>query len=245
MYVPDAFRVDEPEQIARFIAENSFATVITEHEGFPFASHVPLLWDRGVGGGAARGSVGTLIARDNCSLGTPESLGTLLGHFGRANPHWQSAAQQVDGAAALAIFQGGHAYVSPSWYGEPNVVPTWNYVAVHATGKMRLITDEDQLRALLARTVDFYEAARPTPWRIEDQDPGFIEKMSAGIVGFEIAVERLEGKWKLSQNHPVARRQRVIAALEESPRSADREIAEQMRRVLDEDNRDLVWASCR
>jgi transcriptional regulator len=206
MYVPAAFQVDDPEKIAEFINDNSFATVITQHEGYPFASHVPLLFDRERG---------------------PQ--GTLVGHLARPNPQWQAAADSVEGIPALAIFSGPHTYISPTWYGEPNTVPTWNYIAVHATGKLQLIEDQDRLLQLLTRTVNIYESSQPQPWRLEDQDATFISKLLGGIVGFEIAIEKLEGKWKLNQNQSAERRERVIATLKKSSRPADREVAECMR----------------
>lgn len=209
MYAPTSFQVDDPEWIAEFIAAHSFATVITQLEGFPFASHVPLLYERDRG-----------------------EQGVLIGHLARPNPQWQPAVDQPAGIPALAIFHGPHTYISPTWYGEPNTVPTWNYIAVHATGKLKLIDDHDSLLQLLTRTVDIYEANQPRPWRIEDQDQTFIQKLIGGIVGFEITIEKLEGKWKLNQNQSTTRRERVIAVLEQSSRQEDRDIGEWMRREL-------------
>lgn len=209
MYVPAAFQVDDPEKIAQFINDNSFATVITQHAGYPFASHVPLLFDRERG---------------------PQ--GTLVGHLARPNPQWQAAADSVGGIPALAIFSGPHTYISPTWYGEPNTVPTWNYIAVHATGKLQLIVDNDRLLQLLTRTVNIYESPQPQPWKLEEQDAAFISKLQGGIVGFEIAIEKLEGKWKLNQNQSAVRRERVISALTESTRPADQEVAEYMRALM-------------
>lgn len=206
MYVPAAFQVDDPEKIAQFIAEHSFATVITQHDGAPFASHVPLLFDRASG-----------------------PHGTLVGHLARPNPQWQNAVDAAEGISALAIFSGPHTYISPTWYAEPNTVPTWNYVAVHATGRMKLLTNEQRLLELLTRTVNIYESSQPRPWRLEDQDQSFIQKLLGGIVGFEIAIEKLEGKWKLNQNQSAARRERVIAVLSHSTRVADQEVVALMR----------------
>jgi transcriptional regulator len=136
---------------------------------------------------------------------------------------------QPDGIPVLAVFHGPHTYISPTWYAEPNTVPTWNYVAVHATGRLRLIQDDQRLLQLLTTTVNHYESSQPQPWRIEDQDQAFIEKLLGGIVGFEIAIDRLEGKWKLNQNQSEARRERVREVLEQSTRNADRLVAELMR----------------
>lgn len=206
MYVPAAFQVDDPEKIAAFMREHGFATVITQHEGAPFASHVPLLYEHD---------------------GGPH--GKLIGHLARPNPQWQDAANSAEGIPALAIFSGPHTYISPTWYAEPNTVPTWNYIAVHATGRLKLIEDRDQLLQLLTRTVNIYEFSQPQPWRIEDQNAEFIQKLLGGIVGFEIAIEKLEGKWKLNQNQSAARRERVMEQLNHSQRHADREVAVEMR----------------
>lgn len=205
MYVPSALQVADPDQLAQFMAEHSFATVITEHDGAPFASHLPLLHERDVG-----------------------SHGTLVGHMAKPNPQWQAAADRADGVSALAVFHGPHTYISPTWYAEPNTVPTWNYVAVHATGRLRLIQDEQRLLQLLTKTVDNYEASQNQPWRIEDQDAGFIQKLLGGIVGFEIEIERLEGKWKLNQNHSAERRERVMSILLASTRPSDRDVGRYM-----------------
>lgn len=208
MYVPAPFQVDDPEQLAQFIAEHSFATVITQHDGAPFASHVPLLYDRESG-----------------------PHGTLVGHLARPNPQWQDAANVEEGIAALAIFSGPHTYISPTWYAEPNTVPTWNYIAVHATGRLRLMEDPDRLIQLLTRTVNIYESTQQTPWKLEAQNPEFIQKLLGGIVGFEMEIEKLEGKWKLNQNQSAARRERVTEALEKSTRHADREVGDAMRTI--------------
>lgn len=206
MYVPAAFQVEDPVVLARFMAEHSFATVISQHEGNPFASHLPLLYQT-----------------------EPGPHGTLTGHLAKANPQWQAAANEPSGIPVLAVFLGPHTYISPTWYGEPNTVPTWNYVAVHATGRLHLIHDDQRLMQLLTKTVNNYESNQPNPWRLEDQDSVFIEKLLGGIVGFEIAIDRLEGKWKLNQNQPAARRERVIQTLSSSDRIDDQQIAALMK----------------
>jgi transcriptional regulator len=128
----------------------------------------------------------------------------------RANAHWESL---ESAAEVLAIFGGPHAYVSPSWYAHHPSVPTWNYAVVHARGKARIVEPE-ALPALLARLTRKYEEGRPAPWRMEDLPADFTPRLLAAIVGFEIAVERLEGKFKLSQNRRPADLEGVIAALE-------------------------------
>jgi transcriptional regulator len=128
----------------------------------------------------------------------------------RANPQWQHA----DGQRVLVVFSGPHAYVSPAWYETEDVVPTWNYVAVHVTGVLRVLHDPEALLALVSETVRFYEQSRPRPWQMTGS-PGYIERMLRGIVGFRIEIENIEGKWKLGQNHSQERRAKVALALRE------------------------------
>ena len=186
-YVPGHFRVDDAATLEHFVAQNGFATLVSTGPEGLWTSHVPLLVGRG-GDGRLR----------------------LEGHMARANAHWESL---ESAAEVLAIFEGPHAYVSPSWYAHHPSVPTWNYAVVHARGKARLVEPE-ALPALLARLTRKYEEGRPAPWRMEDLPAEFTPKLLAAIVGFEIAVERLEGKFKLSQNRRPADLEGVIAALE-------------------------------
>ncbi len=186
-YVPGHFRVEDAATLERFVAENGFATLVSTGPEGLWTSHVPLL--------VGRGSDGRL---------------RLEGHMARANAHWESL---ESAAEVLAIFGGPHAYVSPSWYAHHPSVPTWNYAVVHARGKARIVEPE-ALPALLGRLTRKYEEGRPAPWRMEDQPADFTPRLMAAIVGFEIAVERLEGKFKLSQNRRPADLEGVIAALE-------------------------------
>jgi transcriptional regulator len=185
LYIPPHFRVDDRERLLGFIGENGFATLVS-HGGRGLAvSHVPLLAD--LDGEHVR----------------------LVGHVARNNEQWRAleAADEV-----LAIFHGPHAYVSPTWYANHPSVPTWNYAVVHAHGKARL-TDEAELHDIVTRLSAKYEAGRAKPWRLSDQPAAFVSGMLQNIVGFEIAVTRLEGKFKLSQNRP-AEIARVIDALQ-------------------------------
>jgi transcriptional regulator len=151
----------------------------------------------------------------------------LLAHFARGNPHWKA----MDGQAQmLAVFSGPHAYVSPRWYEAEQAVPTWNYIAVHIYGAPRVIDDREAVRALLDRLVADYEG---DAWSLGDRDPEFVDRMSRGIVAFEMPIERIEGKQKLSQNRPPADRQRVIAELEAAGNSVDYEMARLMRDAMD------------
>ncbi len=183
MYIPKADEVSTPATLAQFMRENSFAVLISTHNGAPVATHLPLLFDE-----------------------TRGAHGTLLGHMARANPQWQQISGEV-----LAVFHGPHAYISPTWYGEPGFVPTWNYAAVHAYGTVRLLEDLAATKQILQQLVDFYERAQPQPWKIEPPDR--FDYLVKAIVAFEIPITRLEGKWKLSGTHTPQRRARVAAQL--------------------------------
>jgi transcriptional regulator len=149
----------------------------------------------------------------------------LIGHVARANPQGSA----LGGRPALAIFQGPHAYISPAWYETPRTsVPTWNYVAVHAYGVPRLVADEAAVHALLAMMVESFEPSGPNPWRMADADPGFLDRMMRGITAFEMPIDRLEGKAKLSQNRPATDRPRIITALEEGGNPSAAAVAQLM-----------------
>ena len=207
MYLPAAFRVDDFEQIAAFIEEHSFATLVTFDGAAPFATHLPLLFDKDKG-----------------------ERGTLSCHVARSNAQWQHLQEaQENGSETLVIFQGPHAYVSPSWYETELAVPTWNYMAVHAYGTPRLLDDaalDAQLRAMIAK----YESSFPSPWPGE-LPPDFWAKLRGAIVGIEIEITRLEGKWKLSQNRSATDQNSVIAALQESSNDGERAVAEAMKKI--------------
>jgi len=204
MYIPKAFREDDVSTIHTLIREYSFATLVTQHEGVPFATHLPFILD------AERGPNGTLLA-----------------HMARANPQWHdfNSAQEV-----LVIFQGPHAYISPSWYEVELSVPTWNYAVVHAYGLPRLIEDQEELYNLLKILIQTHEAQFEKPWPFQLSDD-YLQKMMRGIVGFEIEITRLEGKFKLSQNRTETERENVITALQESPDTLSRDVAELMNRM--------------
>lgn len=201
MYIPTSFEVTDLATLHTAIERYSFATLVSIDDGEPFATHLPLLLERDT-----------------------HPQGCLVGHMAKANPQWRAAAERT----VLAIFHGPHAYISPTWYAATNVVPTWNYVAVHAYGTLRLETDRDRLLEIVRKYVDFYEASQPSPWSINKTEGDFVDRLLEGIVGFEIPIDRIEGKWKLNQNHDRERRDRVISALQESGRADEREVAEWM-----------------
>jgi transcriptional regulator len=185
VYIPAAFAEPDTVKVHEFIRRNSFAVLTSRGESGLVASHLPLLLDADAG-----------------------PHGHLLGHMARANPQWRDVRGEV-----MAIFSGPHAYVSPSWYEEAGTVPTWNYVAVHAYGTFQIVDDRGSLLGILRRSVLTYESPRPEPWAFDESAP-HVETMLKAIVGFRIEITRLEGKWKLSQNHSEERRRKVIRALE-------------------------------
>lgn len=202
MYVPPHFAQTDRAALFAFMARHSFALLVSAgDDGVPVATHLPLLVDPAAG-----------------------PHGALRGHLARENPH----ARVLAGRPALAVFSGPHAYVSPTWYAAPNTVPTWNYTAVHATGTAELVEDEAGVLDLLAEAVAAYEAGMPEPWRF-DRGSTFARRLAAGVVGFRLPIDRLDGKWKLNQNHPPERRERVAAELERSADPTAREVARLMR----------------
>src|SRR5262249_49091999 len=131
-------------------------------------------------------------------------------HMARANPQWREA----EGQTALAVFSGPHAYISPTWYEAAQVVPTWNYVAVHASGTIQILEEPAAVRGIVEKSVQVYERAMPRPWSF-DGSTTFVERLLTQIVGFRLKIEKIEGKWKLNQNHPVERRRKVVRVLRE------------------------------
>jgi transcriptional regulator len=202
MYTPAHFAEADLGKLHTAIEAYSFATLVSQHDGELTASHLPLLLKREGG------------------TGQP---GTLVGHMAKANSQWEQAA----GQEVLAIFAGPHAYISPTWYEDEKTVPTWNYVAVHAYGRLELVKDSQEKLDILRQTVHVYERNMPVPWTVPEPSE-FLARLVDQIVAFQIPLGRLEGKWKLNQNHPLARRQRVIAALRSRPDEASQEIAGMM-----------------
>jgi transcriptional regulator len=186
IYTPRAFSVADEAAIARLIEDHPFATLITPGETEPHVSHVPLQHHADAG-----------------------KKGVLLGHMARANPHWQHFADRV----SVAVFHGPHAYVSPSWYADPaHAVPTWNYAVAHVHGVAEAMTDPAEARALLDALVARYEGGRAKPWHLQLEGRELAAMLEA-IVGFRLTIERIDAKFKLSQNRSADDRERVITAL--------------------------------
>ncbi len=210
MYNPRHFREERIPVLQELIRRQSLATLVTLGAEGLNASHIPLLLDP-----------------------EPEPLGTLRGHLSRANSQWREFSKDVD---ALVIFAGPQHYISPNWYpskgDDGKVVPTWNYAVVHAHGPLRVIDDADWLRAFVSRLTDTHEAASPEPWAVADAPEDFIAAQVKGIVGIEIPIRRLEGKWKINQNRTERDRVGVVGALEKLGDEESLAMAELVKRTL-------------
>ncbi|WP_395749849.1 FMN-binding negative transcriptional regulator [Prosthecobacter sp.] len=202
MYTPSHFKIDDRDTLHAFMERHSFATLVTHDGQIPHATHLPFLLNP-----------------------TQNSHGSLLTHMARANPQWQHLDKEV-----LVIFTGPHAYISPTWYTTQPAVPTWNYTAVHAYGTPRIITQHDRFAQMLHDLVELHESGRPTPWHGE-LPPEFRDALMKGIVGIEIEITRLEGKFKLSQNRPQDAAS-VISMLQNSTNQTDRDTARMMQETL-------------
>jgi transcriptional regulator len=202
VYLPPVFTETRREVLLEHIEQYDFGLLVSHGPAGLVASHVPFL-----------------IERDGDRL-------YLQAHLARPNPQ---AADLAGGGEVLAIFHGPHAYVSPRWYATGPSVPTWNYVDVHAYGTVRLVEDEKWLRRFLIRLSGRHEAPNGDAWRMQDLPEAYLQTMLNGIVGLEIAVTRLEGKYKLSQNRPAADRSGVVAALEARPDAGSQEVSRLMR----------------
>lgn len=197
MYIPKDFKVNDEEVIYDIMEKNSFATVYSQHNGRPIATHLPLI------------------------LNKEEKI--LYGHFARPNPQWKD----IENQEVLIIFQGPHSYISPSWYETGTAVPTWNYVSVHAYGQVEIVVSVEELMDSLRAMVKIYE--EPTSsYNLDKVDAKYIDGLSKGVVGFKIKISDIEGKMKLSQNHPNERRERVIEQLEKLPSENAKKIASLM-----------------
>ncbi len=195
MYVPSHFAESSVDVLHDLIRTHPFGALIVLASGGLDANHIPFEIDP-----------------------EPAPFGTLRGHVARANPVWRDFSAQVD---ALVLFQGAHAYISPAWYATKKehgkVVPTWNYAVVHAHGPLRVIDDRAWLRQFVGKLTDRHEATRSDPWKVTDAPAEFIDTMVAAIVGIEIPIAKLTGKWKVSQNRPEKDRAGVVEGLVHPP----------------------------
>ncbi|NYT37495.1 FMN-binding negative transcriptional regulator [Allopusillimonas soli] len=191
MYLPTHFEESRPDVLHALIAHHPFGMLVTHGAQGLDANHIPFEFDPGTG-----------------------TCGTLHAHVARANPVWQDVA---DGDEVLVVFRAEHGYISPNWYPSKHEthrqVPTWNYRVVHAHGTIRVRDDERYVRGVVARLTRKHEASQPVPWKMGDAPASYLDDMLKAIVGLEIAVSRIEGKFKLSQNKDARDRRGAAKAL--------------------------------
>ena len=201
MYTSPLNRQDSAPAILDFLKKNGFALLVSQHEGRPWATHLPLQVSE-----------------------KPDGTWSLAGHVARANPSWKSFAENEE---LMAVFSGPHTYVSSSWYQNMNV-STWNYLAVHIYGRPRMMEGEELLDALKNLT-SHYEAGQAAPLSVEKMPPEYVAREMRGIVGFEIVPTKIQGTWKLSQNRNDIDYQRIITELGQIDDQNAAQIAEEMR----------------
>ena len=200
MYIPAYFEIKNRQEMYEVIEAHGFATLTSLHQESLTATHLPLL-----------------LSEDKTEL---------IGHFAKGNRQWVD----IEGQEVLVVFQGPHCYISPSWYETQNNVPTWNYVTVHVKGTVQLLKDEDpRLWQSMVDLTEKYEDSTST-YSVNDVDPVYIAALSKGVMGFTISIDKIEGKAKLSQNHPKERVERVISALTKIDKSNEQDIAKWMKK---------------
>lgn len=208
MYLPAHFEETRIEALHGLIRAHPLGTLITLSPSGLEANHIPFEVDP-----------------------HPAPFGTLRAHVARANPMWREFSADT---GALAVFQGPSAYITPSWYAAKRetgkVVPTYNYAVVHAQGPMRAIEDRDWLRAFVGRLTDRFEAPRKEPWQVTDAPANFVENLLGAIVGLEIPIVRISGKWKMSQNRPATDLAGIVDGLRETGDADRQAVAEQVER---------------
>ena len=202
MYIHPLNAWEKQPEVLDFIRKNAFATLYTQAEGRPWATHLPLFLE-----------------------GKSEGKFVLHGHLAKANSQWKQIAQAEE---VLVVFQGPHAYISSSWYTHENV-PTWNYLAVHVYGKARLIEGEELMHHLKT-LVDQYETGRPNRVQVETMTPSYLDGQIRALVGFELEISEVHASAKLSQNRDDENYERIVQQLEQSPLASDLEVAEEMRK---------------
>lgn len=210
MYNPAHFEESRVEMMHQLIADYPLGTVVTNGPEGLVANHIPFLVDRRSG-----------------------DRGTLIGHVARNNDMWRDLERTPE---ALVVFQAVDGYITPNWYAgkreHHQVVPTWNYAVVHAYGPIVIHEDPKWLRGVVGRLTKHFETAEPIPWKMADAPSDFIASQLDAIVGIEIPITRIIGKWKTSQNRTLADREGVIAGLTERGGAGDAEMAELVRATL-------------
>jgi transcriptional regulator len=211
MYLPKHFEERDPDRLRGFIRRYPLGALVTATESGLDANHIPFLC-------ADTGGAG----------------GTLHGHIARANPLWREG---VRDGTALVIFQGPDSFISPSWYPSKRenarVVPTWNYAVVHVHGVLRFVDDPAWVRSHVEALTREHEGTRDVPWAVTDAPADFVDKMVAAVVGIEISITQLVGKWKVSQNRSISDRLGVVEALEREAVPSAATMAALIRETLD------------
>jgi transcriptional regulator len=202
MYIPATHQFTDKTEILEFMQQFSFATLVTAKDNFPSATHLPFL---------VRSEANNII---------------LTSHFARANDQWKD----IESSHVLVIFSEPHAYISPKHYESTRNVPTWNYVSVHAYGEGKIISDADDVRRLLERTIDNYDTSYKAQWHTLPED--YKTNMAKGIVVFDVIVTDIQAKKKLSQNKTDTEQQNIINALGKSSQTHDQLIARYMTQLL-------------
>ncbi len=202
IYTPEQFNISDRKLLFRVMRQYGFATLIAGSGDDPMVTHVPVSVD--------------------------ETNNLLHAHVARANPIWQ---QFSPARKLLFIFHGPHHYISPNWYTAHPSVPTWNYAVVHVSGAPTIIEDRATIEKMLGRLVEEHESDSETPWKM-DLPVEYMQKMIGGIVAFEVQINRIQGKFKLSQNRPRVDRSNVIAALEQTGEDGAARLAALMQQVL-------------
>lgn len=189
MYIPSSFAENDINKLFGFIRENNFGILFSNNQNFPEATHLPFMLNKNLG-----------------------ENGTLIAHFAKANKHWKRISEQQE---MLVIFNGPHSYISPSWYENRVTVPTWNYAAVHVYGKPKVIHERNQLLQMVTDLTNFHENQIKSNWSLEEGE-SIIETELKAIVGIEIEISRIEGKFKFNQNRSIDDQARVLENLDDS-----------------------------
>jgi transcriptional regulator len=200
MYIPKHTLESDMPTLHAFMEAHNFAILFSSRDNQPMATHLPFMLD------TTRGAYGTLIA-----------------HFAKANPHWHMLDADTE---ILVVFQGAHSFISPTWYTQPTVVPTWNYATVHAYGKAQIIHDIDQLKTMVTQLVNVHD-------NLPNLETEFPHNLLQAIVGIEIPIDRLEGKFKFSQNKSIADQQGVVDVLSQAEDDTQRAVADIMQKNID------------
>ena len=205
MYNPPHFATTDLSWLDWLAEHHAFGTLISQHEGAPLASHLPVLYQRN------------------------DSQVVLTGHWARPNPQWR----EIEGQRVMFIFQGPHAYISPRWYADTaKQVPTWNYVAAHVYGTIRLVQEGDELEQIVTALAQKFESGTTVPWTLTGSDPANRSRLK-GIVGFELRSESIQIKLKLNQNHPAANVAGAILGLRNTGSEEATAVAALMQKELD------------